>query len=166
MCTEVGHRGKPGFDCNCTTEGNLGQFCERKIHSCFDYLWHNKDAASGYYDVWDKSDNKYRVFCDMRPEKFEAWTLVMSYKLSQSSTFESRPFFVDYSSNVDDPTSDSYRLSLNTMQKIFDAMGDGKDPEWRATCDYSLETGQTTNDDMIRSRFKTLDIMTFKTNSK
>ena len=101
----------------------------------------------------------------MQPEKLEAWTLVASYKQSVAGDHRSKPFFVSYAPNGGVPT-ESYRLSFHRMKTVLEGMGAERELEWKATCSYSFNDGQATNNETVRSRFKTLDIMTFTTNSK
>lgn len=84
--------------------------CEREINSCLDYLWHDKTASSGYYDIWEKDTLlKSRVYCDMRPDDIEAWTLVMSYDKANAGEFEEWSFYEHFPRNEIDADSGNYR---------------------------------------------------------
>ena len=106
----------------------------------------------------------------MQPEKLEAWTLVASYKQSVAADHRSKPFFVSYAQNEEVPNkevpTENYRLSLHRMETVLEGMRAERELEWKATCSYSFTDGQATNNETVRSRFKTLDIMKFTTNSK
>ena len=52
---------------------------------------------------------KSKVYCDMRPDKWEAWTLVMSYSKANAGAFDSVPFYVDDPRDENDADSGNYR---------------------------------------------------------
>ena len=64
--------------------------------------------TSGYYDIWEKNTLvKSTVYCDMRPDKWEAWTLVMSYSKGNADNLE--PFYVDAPRDESNADSGNYR---------------------------------------------------------
>ncbi|XP_028407311.1 uncharacterized protein LOC114529940 [Dendronephthya gigantea] len=166
-CTELGERGKSGFNCTCAHEYHVGTMCEREVNSCFDYLWNDRTAKSGYYDIWEKNTMvKTRVYCEMRPDEMEAWTLMMSYSKGNAGDYERAPFKEDFPRNEDDASSGDYRLSLAKMKSIQNGMEGERKVEWKATCGYSFQDGKSTSDDVVRNAFQTLDLFSFETNEK
>ena len=72
---------------------------------CFSYL---SIIILGYYDIWEKSTLiKSTVYCDMRPDKWEAWTLVMSY--TKENAGDVKPFYVDAPRDENNADSGDYR---------------------------------------------------------
>ena len=81
--------------------------CNRinKLIVCFSYL---SIIILGYYDIWEKSTLiKSTVYCDMRPDKWEAWTLVMSY--TKENAGDVKPFYVDAPRDESNADSGDYR---------------------------------------------------------
>ncbi|XP_028404816.1 uncharacterized protein LOC114527381 [Dendronephthya gigantea] len=141
--------------------------CEREVNSCFDYLWNDRTAKSGYYDIWEKNTMvKTRVYCEMRPDEMEAWTLMMSYSKQNNGYYERVPFEEDSPRDESDASSGDYRLSLAKMKSIQNGMEGERKVEWKATCGYSFDDGKSTSDDFVRNSFQTLDLFNFKTNEK
>ena len=46
--------------------------------SCLDYLKRGVTKC-GYYKIYDNTGNSFPVYCDMKSEPGNAWTLVMSF---------------------------------------------------------------------------------------
>ena len=94
------------------------------------------------------------IYCHFNQTEHEAWTLVMSYNLSNKEDFKKLPFHDDRPFNEGNPTFHKYRASQTLMTQLKK-----KSLFWRATCNYNTKVN---DDDYMQSSFTTLDIMTYE----
>ncbi len=52
------------------------------------------------------------------------------------------------------------------MKSIKKGMEGDRKVEWKATCGYSFTDGQSTSDDVVRSTFDSLNLLSFKNHGK
>ncbi|XP_031561040.1 uncharacterized protein LOC116297044 isoform X1 [Actinia tenebrosa] len=123
--------------------------------SCLDYL--NTGATeSGVYRIYNDAGNSFPVYCDMKTEPGNAWTLVMSWsnKNRALSQFRSSVCSTNAPVNENAPNFNLYRQTLSRMQSIK-----SHSTHWRGTCSYP--THGVDYRDYVRGNFSDFDIMTF-----
>ncbi len=93
--------------------------------SCLDYL---KDGIrnNGIYSVAAKNGERFKVFCDFSSEPGLAWTLVMSWSLSNKMlpAFRSEPMTENAPVNENSPNWIAYRLSKQKMAHVKSNSGE------------------------------------------
>ena len=93
----------------------------------------NKVVINGVYEILDRDNTSFPVYCSFGPEPGFVWTLIQSYALKNITKFVSKAFYLhDMPINQDAPEWDSYRLSKHRMSYIGNSS-----THWRATCNFS-----------------------------
>lgn len=149
-CIPVMRSGKRSFICSCKV-GYTGKICEKKAHGCDDYLRVNISVSSGVYQIQlGEQGQTKKVYCHFDHVNLEAWTLVLSYSLSNNNIFKWLALNQDHPFNEDNPVFDKYRASLGLMTYLKETSA-----LWRVTCNFDTKV----NDDFMQSHFSSLDIM-------
>ena len=113
----------------------------------------NKVTTNGIYNILDKHNASFSVYCDFGSEPGLAWTLIQSHSLQNNDVFKSKAFYLhDMPINEDAPEWDSYRLSMPRMQSIQDVS-----THWRGTCNFP--TDNVDYRDYIRVSLESLDLL-------
>ncbi len=95
----------------------------------------NNENINGIYNIADKHNKSFPVYCDFRSETGAAWTLIQSHSLENNDAFSFKPFYMhDMPINQEMPDWNSYRLSMSRMQSIQDVS-----THWRATCNFPTD---------------------------
>lgn len=96
----------------------------------------NNVTTDGTYNIVDKKDIPFPVYCDFGPEPGFVWTLIQSHSLNNNRAFRNRSFY-SYNMYVNQNNPESwnfYRLSMPRMKSIRDAS-----THWRATCNFPTD---------------------------
>ncbi|KAK3734820.1 hypothetical protein QZH41_002406 [Actinostola sp. cb2023] len=139
---------------SCPTPPNAAPQSSRP-RSCLDYL-RKGSSKCGVYKIYDNNGHSFPVYCDMKTEPGNAWTLVMSWsnKYRGLAPFKSLAFKQNSPVNNNVPNFNLYRQTLSRMQSIK-----SRSTHWRATCSYP--THGVDYRDYVRGNFKAFDVMTF-----
>ena len=78
------------------------------MRSCLD--WHRRGVKNGAYEIIDRNDSHYPVFCDFESEATSVWTLITSHSLANKDLFKMR-FYTSSPRNEDDPNWMDYRYT-------------------------------------------------------
>ena len=144
-----------GKYCNKCALGYTGENCQTRITSCRGYA--NGSRIPDTYYIRDHRNKPRKVFCDFEKDSNISWTLVQSYSLENSKTYQ-KPFFTDYPQNANHPTKNwfSYRLGLASMTSV-----QNDSTKWRVTCDFDKNL-TVIKKDFMEGLKADVDILTFK----
>ncbi|KAL9967806.1 hypothetical protein ACROYT_G026102 [Oculina patagonica] len=134
-CCEVCDVSQRRFHCTCPP-GYTGHKCQIPIYkSCKEFMMTNEENINGIYNIADKNNKSFPVYCDFSSELGAAWTLIQSHSLENNDVFSFKPFYLhDMPINQEIPEWNSYRLSMSRMQSIQDVS-----TNWRATCNFPTD---------------------------
>ena len=94
-----------------------------------------KETTNGIYNITDKQNISFPVYCDFGSEAGVAWTLIQSHSLQNNDAFNTKAFYLhDMPVNQDAPEWKNYRLSMSRIKTIQDFS-----TQWRATCNYPTD---------------------------
>ena len=117
------------FNCECA-DGYTGPRCTKKAKSCRAFL--NGNQQAGNFQIFDKDDNLYTVYCSFDDEI--PWTLVQSFKYSKRNE-RKVPIYQDNPKNQNFPSWSDYRLSFSRMNGIHE----DSNSKWRLTCNFNRD---------------------------
>jgi len=123
------------------------------MRSCLD--WHRRGVKNGVYEIVDRNDTHYPVFCDFESEATSVWTLIISYSLVNKDFFQ-MPLYENRSRSEDNPNWMDYRLGLQRMKNIRSLS-----TMWRATCNFPIRKSNILHD-YVRAQLQVADILTYK----
>lgn len=136
------------FRCKCLS-GYTGKLCQRPVYSCRDYV--NETRKPRAYQVLDSEGKPFHVYCDF--DMNSTWTLIQSYRLRERKKFNIS-LVINHPINQENPSWNSYRLSLSRMQSIRNHTS-----KWRITCQY--ESDGVVYTDYVRAAHDKIDILTY-----
>ena len=141
------------FNCTCAKTYS-GQRCEKMKHprSCKD-IAKNGTSTSGKYDIYDSSNERFSVYCDLQSEPDFVWTLIQSLSLSKRNAFNYAGFGKNVEIDIEEGEVNwnEFRLSLSQMQYLAN-----HSTHLRATCNFSTDGLQYT--DYARAKLAGHDI--------
>ena len=79
------------------------------MRSCLD--WNGRGVKNGEYEIIDRNDARYPVFCDFESEATSVWTLITSHSLANKDFFNI-PFYMNSPRNQDIPSWIDYRYTF------------------------------------------------------
>ena len=82
------------------------------LRSCKD-LYRNGKQENAVYDIFDQSDQLYKVFCDFESDNNSVWTLITSFSLGNKRHFMT-PLFNDSPRNESNPNWLDFRYFIHT----------------------------------------------------
>ncbi|KAK3696725.1 hypothetical protein QZH41_013087 [Actinostola sp. cb2023] len=125
---------------------------QKKPRSCLDHLKRGSTKC-GIYPIYNDNENGFPVYCDMKSEPGNAWTLVMSWKTAKRGLvqFQKLSFKQNGPVNENAPNFNLYRLTLARMQSLK-----SHSTHWRATCSFPVNGVDYR--DYVRGNFKDLEM--------
>ena len=136
-----------------------GNACPKPLSSrptsCLYYLLRGASKC-GMYRLYDYNGNSYPAYCDFTSEPGTAWTLVMSWSVTNRMLYPFRglPFKYNAPLNENFLNWNVYRLNLVRTESLKT-----HSTHWRATCNYP--TLGVDFRDYLRGNFKDFNIFDF-----
>ena len=117
------------FKCECSN-GFYKFRCHKAMKSCKDH-WENGARKSEVYQILDKSNISYDVYCHFDRALNVAWTLGQSYGFDKGAKMRSLMAEQEKGNAGGTNFWDEYRLSMPKMESIQQ-----RSTKWRITCQY------------------------------